>query len=173
MTTTTASVAAANFPNQQLTPFATSSAPPTFSSLQLLQLELNENAASVHSIEGGGLYGHLCLTITNAEYLICATVPFVVPVAPPAAPLIAIGATAAAITEATRQRQDDIKNFALYHDTDKALLRQIVAVCPAVYLTALRDPVYGYGPTTTLQMLTHLRTTYGTLTIIDCNNNLR
>jgi hypothetical protein len=63
--------------------------------------------------------------------------------------------------------------FTLYHDTDRALVRLLVAACPSTYLQALRDPVYGFGPTTTLQMLTHLTATYGTCTISDRNTNMQ
>jgi hypothetical protein len=154
MSTPMASVAA-NFPNQQLTPFATVAVPPTFSSLLLLQLELNKNAASVHSIRGGGLHGHLTRTVAPATYLAHATVAFDIPHAPPATPTVAASATAAQIAEANRQHTEHIKIFTLYHDTDKALLCQIILVCPPIYLTALCDPIYGYGPTTTLQMLQH------------------
>jgi hypothetical protein len=44
---------------------------------------------------------------------------------------------------------------------------------PPTYLLALRDPVYGFGPTTALQMLTHLTDTYGVCTIADRNANMQ
>jgi hypothetical protein len=173
MTTPSQASVIANFPNQTLTPFATESVPPTFSSLQLLQLELNENAASVHSSRGGGQHGHLTLTIAPATYLAHVGVAFVVPPTPPANPVVPAAATAAQITELTRQHLELVKVFTLYHDTDRALVRLLLAACPPTYLLALRDPVYGYGPTTTLQMITHLVDTYGTRTLIDRNRNMQ
>jgi hypothetical protein len=78
----------ANFPFPVLTPFATDIQPPTFTTLQQLQREINGNAMSVHSHAGGGNHGHLTLTITAAQYLALTNVPFPPPVAPPPAPLI-------------------------------------------------------------------------------------
>jgi hypothetical protein len=129
---------------------ATDVQPPTYQSIQTLQLELNENAASVHSTRGGGLHGHLALTIAPAVYVAHANVAFIEPVAP-ANPIFPAGATQAQIAEGTRQHQKNIRIFSQYHDTDKALCRMLTEACPATYLEALRDPIYGYGATTTLE----------------------
>jgi hypothetical protein len=89
------SAVTANFPQPVLTPFATEFQPPTHSWLQVLQRELNANAMSVHSNEGGGTFGHLPHTISAADYTaIVGTIPFPPPPAPPAAPVYAVGATA-------------------------------------------------------------------------------
>jgi hypothetical protein len=173
MATSTTAVTA-NFPFPSLTPFATDRQPPTHSSLLLLQKELNANAMSVHSPRGGGLHGHLTLTVTGARYAIItnAAPPFVVPPAPPADPVIPAAATAAQISEAVRQHHEQQRTFQQYHDTDKALVRLILAAGPDTYIEAMADPELGYARVTALTLLTHLKTTYGTLTAADRDANL-
>jgi hypothetical protein len=126
---------------------------------------------SVHSDAGGGLHGHLGLTITPARYLAVAQVPYPPPPVPPVLPVVP-AAPAAAITVALRQHQEQVRIFRLYHDTDKALLRCIIAATPATYIDALSDNEFGFANVTTLALLTHLHTTYGALTPADRDNNL-
>jgi hypothetical protein len=167
------SAVTANFPQPVLTPFATEFQPPTHSSLQVLQRELNANAMSVHSNEGGGTFGHLTLTISVADYAaIIGMIPFPPPPAPPAAPVYAVGATDTAIGEAVRLYQEQLRCFQRYHDTDKALVRLIIQATPATYIQTLDDPAFGYANVTTLQMLNHLKTMYGALTDADRDANL-
>lgn len=160
-----------NFPTPELTPIATNTTPPTYTSLQVLQKELNANAASVHSNAGGGIHGHLALTMTPAEYLVIAGEAFLAPVAPPVNPVFAAGAAGPVITEANRQHLENIRIFQRYHNVDKALLRQIIAACPPSYINALSNPVLGFASVTCLQMLTHLKTTYGRITMAEKEAN--
>ena len=164
----------ANFPAPSLTPIGTSTSQPTYLTIESAQRELNANAISVHSYEGGGLNGHLALTITPAAYLAIAGVPFVPPVAPTAEPVFPNDApTSAQITEANRLLLVRQKTFRLYHDVDKALVRQIIAATPAIYLNALNDRQSGFSRVTCLQMLTHLRAQYGKVTMAMKDENAR
>jgi hypothetical protein len=171
MTTTHAGVTA-NFPFPTLTPFATEHQPPTHTTLLLLQRELNSNAMSVHSNDGGGLHGHLVLTVTPQRYAIIAGVnnPFPVPIAPP--PLINPAGTQIQVAEAIRQHAEQGRTFTRYHDTDKALVRAIIAATPSTYIDALADAELGYANITTLALLHHLQATYGTMTAADRDANL-
>jgi hypothetical protein len=126
---------------------------------------------AVHSNFGGGLHGHLTLTITPGRYLALTNVAYPAPVAPPANPILP-AATAAAIPKALRQHQEQIRVFRLYHDTDMALVRCIIAAPPPTYIKALSDIDFGFGNVTALQLLTHLHTTYGVLIPADRNNYL-
>jgi hypothetical protein len=159
------------FPISALTPIATTTSPPTHQTLRLAQKELNACATSVHSDAGGGREGHLCLTIPTATFDALTGVPFVVPVAPPLNPIHPAAATGPQITEANRLHAEEKRLFNRYHDTDKALLKMLIAAVPPVYLDALSDPDYGYSHVTTLQMLTHLKTTYGRISIADREAN--
>ena len=155
-----------HFPAPSLSPIGTLTSQPTYLTIETAQRELNANAISVHSYEGGGLNGHLTLTVTPAVYLQIAGVPFVPPSAPTTEPLFLNDApTAAQISEAHRLPLSHQKTFRLYHDVDKALVRQIIAATPTIYLNALNDRLFGFSRVTCLQMLTHLRTQYGQVTM--------
>jgi hypothetical protein len=155
-----ASAVTTNFPFPELTKIRTTLAPPTYATNQVLQGELNANAMSVYSAGGGGLHGHLTLTVTPACYLQIAQVAFPVPAPPPVIPVL----PAAAIAEAVRAHSEAQRTFKLYHDINKALLRSIIKATPATYIDALSDSKFGFTNVTTLQLLTHLRDTYGALT---------
>lgn len=134
-----------NFPTPVLTPTATLTCPPTFQSLQLVQKELNANATSVYSNRGGGLHGHLTLTIPAPAYLALAGVAFLVPAVPGPTPDMPAGATQFQIAEAIRQHTENNKAFQRYHDVDKALRKLLIAATPAIYIELLSDPDYGFG----------------------------
>jgi hypothetical protein len=159
MTTSTTTITA-NFPFPHLTPIATDNTPPTHSTLQLLQRQLNANAISVHSNHGGGLHGHLTLVVSPIRYTqLTGNAPaFPPPAAPPVDAPVPAGATAAQIAEAVRTHAEDIRVFRIYHDTDKALVRAIMAATPTTHLEAIADPDLGYANISALQLLTHLTT---------------
>jgi hypothetical protein len=160
-----------NFPNPVLTPIGTTTVKPNWTSLHLLQRQINANASSIHSNLGGGRNGHLALTIDAATYLAVAGVAFAVPPAPPDDPVLPANPTGPIITEANRLHLVAQKAFQRYHDADKALVRQIIAATPPTYIEALNDPDYGYANVTCLEMLTHLKTTYGRITIAEKDAN--
>lgn len=76
------------------------------------------------------------------------------------------------IAEANQRHGALQKRFQRYHDVDKALVRQIIAATPDNYLAALCDREYGYGAVTALQLLNHLKSTYGAITNADRDDNL-
>jgi hypothetical protein len=160
---------AANFPRATLTPVASLTVPPSFLSLSIAQKELNANAASVHSMGGSGRHGHLALTITPEAYLALTGVAFLAPVAPvddaPAA------GTTAQIAEANRRLLADQKIFSRYHDVDKALLKQLIAAVPAIYLDGVDDAEFGFGNLTCLALLQHLKARWGKISITELQAN--
>ena len=164
----------AHFPAPSLSPIGTLTSQPTYLTIETAQRELNANAISVHSYEGGGLHGHLTLTVTPAVYLNIAGVPFEPPHAPTTEPVFLTDApTAPQITEANRLLLSNQKTFRLYHDVDKALVRQIIAATPTIYLSALNDRMFGFSRVTCLQMLTHLKTRYGQVTMEMKDENMQ
>jgi len=103
-----------------------------------------------------------------------AGVPYVPPVAPAAEPVFLTEApTGPQITEANRLLLVRQKTFKLYHDVDKALVRQIIVATPLIYLHALNDRQSGFSHFTCLQMLTHLRTQYGRVTMEMKDDNIQ
>jgi hypothetical protein len=52
----------------------------------------------------------------------------------------------------------------LHSNLDKAILNQLQAAVPKVYISTILDPIIRIGNTTCLQLLTHLHATYGHIT---------
>eukprot|EP00978_Attheya_sp_CCMP212_P027739 scaffold93591_cov49-Attheya_sp.AAC.2 len=71
------------FPVKTLTPLSIDTDEPTYEKSMIARDQLNGNAASIPSLRGGGIHGHLALTLTDAEYLqVANNVAFVAPVHP-------------------------------------------------------------------------------------------
>lgn len=160
-----------NFPHSVLTPLPNER--PTQQTLHQLHRELNANAASVHSNRGNGILGHLALVVPDATYLNASNgVLFDPPVNPGANPVHLPQATQAQIAEANRQFVTDLAEFKTFVQTEAALKKQLIAAVPLPFLSQLQDELLGVAPITTLRLLTHLDTTYGTLTADDLDRNM-
>jgi hypothetical protein len=103
--------------------------------------------------------------MTAAEYLVIAGADnaFTAPL-PPTPLLHAAGATGPQISKAVRLHKELLDKFQLYHNIDKALRNQLITATPAVFLQAIKDPTLGFGQRTCLDLLSHLRSTYGEIT---------
>jgi hypothetical protein len=159
-----------NFPHAVLTPLAKHR--PTVSALALLRQELNTNAISVPSARGNGALGLYALVVSAATYTTDAAVAFDPPVNPGVAPVIPPAATAAIITETNRQFLADQKEFATFKATEAALKKQLLEAVPSTYINKLKHKTLGFANVTTLQIIEHLVTTYGTLTTDDLDKNI-
>jgi hypothetical protein len=163
----------ASFPVSDLTPLATGTNEPTYQSIRIARTQLNSNAASIFSASGGGLHGHLALTMTAAEHLAVVGANNAFQVPPNPGTLVhPINATAPQISEAVRLHKDALATFQLYHNVDKALRNQLIKATPEVFIQATKDPILGFGRCTCLTILTHLRTTYGEITPDELDRNL-
>eukprot|EP00978_Attheya_sp_CCMP212_P000840 scaffold1765_cov33-Attheya_sp.AAC.1 len=112
-----------NFIRPVLTTLATKLEEPTYQSIHVVHTELHDNAAAVFSAAGGGLRGHLALTMTAVEYLAIAGIEFIVPVNLPRDPVFTTSRMTSA--ENLRQHTEQSRAFKLYHDVDKALCKQL------------------------------------------------
>jgi hypothetical protein len=123
--------------------------------LSTQQVQLDANAASIHSNRGDGVNGHLALTITPVGYSLRSInrVAFTPPTNPPAVPAHAANATAAQIAEDNRAHAHQHHECNHYHNVDKTLRNQLIDAVPSIYITALRDPVISFGNTTTFAVI--------------------
>ena len=71
------------------------------------------------------------------------------------------GATAEELTETNRQHRLLREDFNLYWTLERTLKTLLVAAVPHLFIAELHDEALGWGKATTLQLLTHLHTTYG------------
>jgi hypothetical protein len=161
----------ATFPHDTLTPLPNER--PTVALLKKLKKEIVANAISVHSGEGNGLLGHYALVVDATAYLAkSGNIAFVPPIFPGKNPTHPAGATAPQITEINRQHKADITEFNTYHKTDAALRKQLIDAIPAEYIDILQDQEMGFANVTTLEIMTHLQSNYGTLSINELTENL-
>jgi hypothetical protein len=96
----------ASTPDELIVGFPHSSLPkvtgePTFEDLKVIWWQLNNNAMSVASYEGGGRHGHLGIIMTNEEYFAIVVDIFPLPNNPGPSAAVVVGMTAAVIAEMT------------------------------------------------------------------------
>jgi hypothetical protein len=146
------------FAQPQLTPI---SREPTNSSLKLFQAELNANTISIPSHRGGGAHGHLDLIQSPANYLILTGVIFTPPGKPGPAPTQLDNATSNQITATNHQFQADQAEYALYLAVERTLKAQLIAAINPLFINKLHNNTMSFVNATTLQLLSHLHTSYG------------
>jgi len=158
-------------PHPELTALDTHPDRPNHGSLIQLHKEIDANASSIHSPGGDGLHGHPHLTISPAAYLLLTGVAHPVPQYPGAHPQHALGATAAVITENNRIHAANTLIFQTNNKTDNKLKQLILQVVQPMYFGPHDDPTHGFSNCTTLQLLDHLDTNYGTKSPDDLQRN--
>ena len=139
---------------------------PTAKDINLLRTEIYTNASSVPSTLGGGNHGHLG-TVTDAAYylelsnqLLAFTAPgHPGPQVPPTTAL-----TEKQILNNNRIYDTELRVYTEYNNLMNKLKQQIIAAVPEAFIAELREESIGYANKTPLDLLTHLITTYGTMT---------
>ena len=145
------------YPHPLLTPIVIR---PTNASIQALQKELFANAKAIHSTRGGGLNGHLALVMNAAAYLARTGIAFNAPDHPGDAPLHAVGATTAQITETNRAFKHDLAEHDKFITVAEELKQQVILAVPNRYFAILEDREFGYADVPVLTIIEHLRATY-------------
>jgi len=162
-----------NFWHKSLTALPKDSKPEA-SDIKQLCKEVQNNLKSVHSTQWGGAHGHTALMMTTAAYLQFAGIAFIAPVHPRAAPVHAAGARQAqAILETNRKFQANIQEFNLYLNVQLLVKNQILEAVPNCYLEILEDKEEEYNNVTIEQMMTHLLTTYSSISNANLADNLK
>ena len=157
------------FPTPVLTPIV---GRPTSSTLQVLQQQLYQNARAIASDLGGGALGHLALIMPAAEYTLRPTaVAFRIPQNPGPLGAPPDRATAVDRSELKRVHDNELVAFSTYQAVRTALINQIILAVEPTYIQALCDADFGFADVPPSRMLTHLKTTYGTLTGLDIEKN--
>ncbi len=121
------------------------------------------NAAAIISSFGGGQHGHLGLVLTPAEYAIQSQMPFVRLDNPGDRAIIPDGSTAAQIGSLERQYNANLQGFLTTENVDAALRNFLFACMQPLYYSALRVPMMGYSRVKALDVLQHLKQSYGTI----------
>jgi hypothetical protein len=95
---------------------------------------------------------------------------WVTPNAPGRAPAATDG-TAAQITAARHQWEEDVQTYRTCTSVQQALKKQIISVFEPMYLDILNDNMVGYANISSRGMLDHLFETYGNITAVNLEIN--
>jgi len=155
-------------PHPKLTPIVGT---PTNTTVKLLTKEVYANAHAVPSTRGGGGHGHIGMIMTPQAYQTLAGTAFQLPVHPGNSPTIPATQTQYQIAEGVRLYKATIAKLSLAASLREELKKQILAAVDRLYLTILEDTTFGFSEVTVLDMLTHLSTTYSTITRNDLERN--
>ena len=144
---------------------------PSYTDIHEIHTIIKSNAASIPTTLGGGDHGHLGLVLGAATYLTVAGVAFTMPTNPGAIPTIPTASTASQITALTRTFNHNFRTYTEANRTDTALKQQIIDAIDEIYIEEQRNQHTGYTSVSTLDLLTHLYDTYGSITSVDLDKN--
>jgi hypothetical protein len=137
-------------------------------------LQANSRAIDIHL--GGGTLGHLDLIISDAAYAMIAPTTneeptlWVSPNAPGRAPAATDG-TAARISAARHQWEEDVQTYRTCTSVQQALKKQIISVFEPMCVDILNDNMVGYANISARGTMDHLFETYGNITAVDLEIN--
>ena len=145
---------------------------PSYADIHELHNIIKSNAASIPITLGGGDHGHLGLVLGATTYLTVAGVAFTMPVNPGAIPTLPVGRTSAQINTVTHTFNHEFKTYTEAKRSDTALKQQIIDAVDEIYIEEQRNQHTGYTSVTTMELITHLYDTYGSITSVDLDHNV-
>ena len=164
---------AESFPKAELTKLANDKKP-TFQDIKILQKEIFSNAMTIPTTRGGGGHGYLALCMPVAEYnAMPTTADWTDPVHPGPNPTIVNPPTQHTIAEGNRIHKLALEEYATFKAIEAALPRCLTTAIPNTYINVLEDDLYGYANVAPRAIITHMKTTYGTITADDLNKNFQ
>jgi hypothetical protein len=134
---------------------------PTFEDIQVTTRLLNENAISVPSMAGGGAHGHLVIIMTQVEYAVISASPWADSFNPNAIPIIPPDTNAMDADQLARMHAECHRIYTKRINVDQALKRLILEAYDNVYTSQLEDYLLQYANRSALEILMHLKHTYG------------
>jgi hypothetical protein len=149
---------------------------PDYQTIHATRKFLQANSRVIDTHLGGGTLGHLGLIISDAAYAMNAPTTneeatlWVTPNDPGRAPAATDG-TAAQISAARHQWEEDVQTYPTCTSVQQALKKQIISVFEPIYLDILNANMVGYANISARGMLDHLFETYGNITAVDLEIN--
>ena len=144
---------------------------PTYALIQLINQKLNANASAIHSTLSDGRHGLLGLTLPPAVCNTITNVPFVRPINPGPRPIIPTNATARATLASQDRHAKALASFKEVEDVDQTLKSLLLQSFDDMYFTSLKNTYTGFSNVSTLDILTHLHSTYGRIKANDLKSN--
>jgi hypothetical protein len=134
---------------------------PTFEDIQVTTRLLNANAISIPSMAGGVAHRHLGIITTQVEYTTISKSPWVKPYNPNAIPIIPPGTTAVDAVQFARMPAECRRIYTQRINVDQALKELILEAYDSMYTSQLEDYLLQYANRSALEILMHLKHTYG------------
>jgi hypothetical protein len=163
----------ASFPHPVLT---TVQGKPDYQTIHATRRFLQANLRAIDTHLGGGTLGHLGLIISDSSHAMIVpatadeTTLWITPQDPGRAPE-AMDGTAAQISAARHNWEEDVQTYRTCTSIQQALKKQIISVFEPMYLNILNDNMVGYAKISARDMLDHLFETYGDITAVDLEIN--
>jgi hypothetical protein len=133
----------------------------TFEDINVTTRLLNANAISVPSILGGGAHGHLGIITTQVEYAAISATSWVEPFNPGAITIIPPGIKALDAAQIVRMHDEFCRINTNIINVDQALKRIMLEAYDNMYTSQLEDYLLQYTNLLSLEVLLHLKQTYG------------
>jgi hypothetical protein len=149
---------------------------PDYQTIHATRKFLQAKSRAIDTHLGGGTLGHLGLIISDASYAMIDPTTndeptlWITPQAPGRAPATT-DVTAAQISAARHQWEEDVQTYRTCTSVQQALKKQIISVFEPMYLDILNDNMVGYASISARDMLYHLFETYGKITAVDFEIN--
>ena len=144
---------------------------PTYKQVKELNEELNGNVASIVTTQGGGVHGHLAITVLPTTYATLSPTPFVAPTMPN--PVNPAGLTGPQIANANKVYEEQKAEFHLFINLQNALKKLLIAAVEPLFFQTICQPYVGFANRTIGNMLRHLYETYADITADDIEENDR
>jgi hypothetical protein len=110
---------------------------------------------------GGGAHGHLGIIMTQVEYAAISVYPWVEPYNPNAIPIIPPGTNAVDAAQIAPMHNELCRIYTNIINVDQALKRIILESYDTMYTSQLEDYLLQYANLSSLEILMHLKQTYG------------
>jgi hypothetical protein len=134
---------------------------PTFEDVQVTTRLLNANSISIPSTAGGGAHGHLGIIMTQVEYAVISASPWVEAINPNAIPIIPPGTNAVDAAQLARMHAECRRIYTNRINVDQALKKLTLEAYDNMYTSQLEDYLLQYANRSALEILMHLKQTYG------------
>jgi hypothetical protein len=134
---------------------------PTFEDIQITTRLLNSNAISIPSMAGGGAHGHLGIIMIQVEYAAISASPWVEPFNPNDITIIQQGTNAVDAAQLARMHAECCRIYTNRINVYQALKKLILKAYDNMYTSQLKDYLLQYANRLALEILMHLKQTYG------------
>ena len=142
-----------------------------YETIKALQMQLNANAAFIHTHWGNGRLGLLLLTVQPAVYNKLYNLSFVPPVNPGPAVTYPNNPNQHQIIAVNKLHKINTRFFKQYDTCNRAIKQLLLGAVDDMFVNVISNPHVGCANVTTLKFITHLYDKYVRITDRDLEKN--